>query len=93
MGCSVAHRGPSYSFEEFLVLFICIIHMEPRKHRPHDLLLVPSQICNHNKMDSLGSSLMAEMRSDRRSNHRSGSGGLWDAEATMDSNCATSTLN
>ena len=42
---------------------------------------------------TLGSSLMAEMRSERRSKQRRASGGCWAAEATMDSNCATNTLN
>ena len=42
---------------------------------------------------TLGSSPMAEMRSERRSKQRRASGGCWAAEATMDSNCATSTLN
>lgn len=40
---------------------------------------------------TLGSSSMAEMRSDRRSKQRSGSGGCWAAETTMDSSCATKT--
>lgn len=40
---------------------------------------------------TLVSSSMAEMRSERRSKQRSGSGDLWVAEATMDSSCATST--
>lgn len=42
---------------------------------------------------TLGSSSMAEMRSERRSKQRRASGGCWAAEATMDSNCATSTPN
>lgn len=42
---------------------------------------------------TLGSSSMAEMRSDKRSKQRRESGDLWAADATIDSNCATNTPN
>lgn len=42
---------------------------------------------------TLDSSSMAEMRSERRSKQRRGSGDLCAAEATIDSNCATNTPN
>lgn len=42
---------------------------------------------------TLVSSSMAEMRSERRSKQRSGSGDLWANEETIDSSCATSTPN
>lgn len=53
--------------------------------------------CDETEMEveemTLVSSSMAEMRSDKRSKQRSGSGDLWANEETMDSSCATSTPN
>lgn len=42
---------------------------------------------------TLGSSSIEEMRSERRSKHRRGSGDCCAEEATIDSSCATSTPN
>ena len=45
------------------------------------------------KERTCGSSSMAERRAERRSKEGRGSGDCWEAEAPMDSNCATRTPN